>query len=94
VAVYLTLSLNAALSPGAIELYYPEATPPVHLPVSGLADTVFDWLLGGQLLLLAAALVSLVGRLRRARGRNASRSSGSCTRWSRWCWCSSSPPWP
>jgi hypothetical protein len=68
VAVYLTLSLSAALSPGAIELYYPEATPPVHLPVSGLADTVFDWLLGGQLLLLAAALVSLVGRLRRARG--------------------------
>jgi hypothetical protein len=67
-AVYGTLSLSAALSPGAIELYYPEATSPVRLPVAGLADTVFGWLLGGQLLVLATALVSLVGRLRRARG--------------------------
>jgi hypothetical protein len=68
VAVYGTLSLSAALSPGAIELYYPEAASPVRLPVAGLADTVFGWLLGGQLLVLATALVSLVGRLRRARG--------------------------
>jgi hypothetical protein len=68
VAVYGTLSLSAALSPGAIELYYPEATSPVRLPVAGLADTVFGWLLPGQLLVLATALVSLVGRLRRARG--------------------------
>jgi hypothetical protein len=67
-AVYLTLSVSAALSPGAVELYYPEATPPVRLPVSDLADVVFGWLLPGQLLLLAAALVSLVGRLRRASG--------------------------
>jgi MFS family permease len=68
VAVYGTLSLSAALSPGAIELYYPEAASPVRLPVAGLADTVFGWLLGGQLLVLATALVSLVGRQRRARG--------------------------
>jgi hypothetical protein len=68
VAVYLTLSLSAALAPGAVELYYPEATPPVRLPVAGLADTVFGWLLGGQLLVLAVALLSLVLRLRRARG--------------------------
>jgi hypothetical protein len=68
VAAYGTLSLSAALSPGAIELYYPEATSPVRLPVAGLADTVFGWLLPGQLLVLATALVSLVGRLRRARG--------------------------
>ena len=68
VAVYATLSLSAALAPGAIELYYPEATSPVSLPVAGLADTVFGWLLPGQLLVLATALVSLVGRLRRATG--------------------------
>ncbi|HWD44829.1 MAG TPA: hypothetical protein VHM23_14175 [Actinomycetota bacterium] len=68
VAVYGTLSLSAALAPGAVELYYPEATPPVRLPVSDLADAVFGWLLGGQLLLLAVALVSVVLRLRRARG--------------------------
>jgi hypothetical protein len=68
VAVYASLSLSAALAPGAIELYYPEATSPVNLPVAGLADTVFGWLLPGQLLVLATALVSLVGRLRRATG--------------------------
>jgi MFS family permease len=68
VAVYATLSLSAALAPGAIELYYPEATSPVSLPVAGLANTVFGWLLPGQLLVLATALVSLVGRLRRATG--------------------------
>jgi MFS family permease len=68
VAVYLTLSLAAAFAPGAVELYYPEATPPVRLPISGLADVVFGWLLVGQLLVLATALVSLVLRLRRASG--------------------------
>jgi len=68
VAVYLTLSLAAAFAPGAVELYYPEATPPVRLPISGVADVVFGWLLGGQLLVLATALVSLVLRLRRASG--------------------------
>jgi hypothetical protein len=68
VAVYATLSLSAALSPGAIELYHPEATSPVNLPVAGLADAVFEWLLPGQLLVLAIALVSLVTRLRRATG--------------------------
>jgi hypothetical protein len=68
VAAYLTLSLSAALAPGAVELYYPVATPPVRLGVAGLADAVFGWLLPGQLLLLAAALVSVVLRLRRARG--------------------------
>jgi hypothetical protein len=68
VAVYLTLSLSAALSPAAIGLYYPDATPPVRLAVSPVADAVFNILLGGQLLLLAVALTSLVLRLRRARG--------------------------
>jgi hypothetical protein len=68
VAVYLTLSLAAALAPGSVELYYPEATPPVRLPVAGQADVVFEWLLPGQLLVLATALVSLVLRLRRASG--------------------------
>ena len=68
VAVYATLSLSAALSPGAIELYYPEASSPLRLPVAGLADVVFGWLLPGQLLVLAVALASLVGRLRRTRG--------------------------
>ena len=68
VAVYLTLSLAAALSPGAFELYYPQATPPVHLPVAGLADPVFEWLVVGQLLVLATALVSVALRLRRATG--------------------------
>jgi hypothetical protein len=68
VAVYLTLSVTAALGPGSVELYYPAATPPVHLPVSDLADVVFGLLLPGQLLLLAAALVSVVLRLRRATG--------------------------
>jgi MFS family permease len=67
-AVYLTLSVSAALAPGAVELYYPEATPPVRLPVAGLADAVFGWLLPGQLLLLATALVSVALRLRHARG--------------------------
>jgi hypothetical protein len=68
VAAYLTLSLSAAFAPGAVELYYPEATPPVRLAVADLADPVFGWLLPGQLLLLATALVSVVARLRRARG--------------------------
>jgi hypothetical protein len=68
VAVYLTLSLSAAFSPAAIELYYPEATPPVRLPVAETADGVFGLLLLGQLFLLATALVSLVLRLRRASG--------------------------
>jgi hypothetical protein len=40
----------------------------VRLPVAGLADAVFEWLLPGQLLVLATALVSLVLRLRRASG--------------------------
>jgi hypothetical protein len=68
VAVYLTLSVSAAFAPGAVELYYPEAIPPLRLPVADLADAVFGWLLAGQLLLLATALVSVVLRLRRARG--------------------------
>ena len=68
VAVYLPLSLSAAFSPGAVNLYYPEVTPPVRLPVAAMADTVFGWVLVGQLLVLATALVSLVLRLRRAPG--------------------------
>ena len=71
VAVYLTLSLSAAAGPGAVELYYPEAAPPVRLPAASLADIVFGWLLPGQLLLLGVALVSVVLRLRRAAGRGA-----------------------
>jgi hypothetical protein len=68
VGIYVALSLAAALAPGSVELYYPEATPPVRLPVAGLADVVFEWLLPGQLLVLATALMSLVLRLRRASG--------------------------
>jgi hypothetical protein len=68
VAVYLSLSLSAAFSPGAVNLYYPQVTPPVRLPVAPLADTAFGWLLGGQLLVLGTALVSLVLRLRQAPG--------------------------
>jgi hypothetical protein len=67
-AVYLTLSLAAALAPGAVELYYPEATPPLRLPVAGLADSAFALLLGGQLLVLATCLLSVALRLRRAKG--------------------------
>jgi hypothetical protein len=68
VAVYLALSVSAALAPGAVELYYPEATPPLRLPVADLADVAFGWLLPGQLLLLAVCLGSLPLRLRRAPG--------------------------
>jgi hypothetical protein len=69
IAAYLTLSLSAAFAPGAVDLYYPEATAPVNLPaVAGLADVVFVWLLPGQLLLLLVALVSVALRLRRAAG--------------------------
>jgi hypothetical protein len=68
VAVSLALSVSAAFSPKAVRSYHPQATPPVRLPVAGLADTAFDWLLGGQLLMLGTALLSLVVRLRRAGG--------------------------
>ena len=68
VAVYLTLSLSAAFSPGAVELYYPEVTPPVQLPVAGLADPLFGTLLVSQLGLLGVCVLSLVLRLRRASG--------------------------
>jgi heme A synthase len=68
VAVYLVLSLAAAVSPGAVTLYYPDLEGPVELPVSGLAEQMFSWLLPGQLLLLVIALVSVVLRLRRASG--------------------------
>ena len=36
VAVYLSLSVSAACSPEAVRLYYPEAIPPVRLPIAGL----------------------------------------------------------
>ena len=65
-AVYLTLSLSAALSPGALERYYPEVAAPVRLPVAGLADVVFGALLFGQLFLLGVCVVSLALRLRHA----------------------------
>jgi hypothetical protein len=68
VAVYLTLSVSAAVAPGAVELYYPEAAPPVRLAVGPAAEVVFGVLLPTQLLLLVVALVSLVPRLRRATG--------------------------
>jgi len=67
-AVYLSLSLSAALSPDAVQLYYPLVTPPVRLPVAGVADVVFGALLLGQLLLLAVCRGSLLLRLRRAPG--------------------------
>ena len=68
VAVYLALALSAAFSPAAVHLYYPQATPPVRLPVAPAADIAFGVLLLGQLLLLATAVISLVLRLRRATG--------------------------
>jgi hypothetical protein len=68
VAVYLAMALSAAFSPAAVHLYYPQATPPVRLPVAPAADIAFGVLLLGQLLLLATAVVSLVLRLRRATG--------------------------
>jgi uncharacterized membrane protein len=68
VAVYLSLSLAAALAPASVEFYDPESTPPVRPPAAGLADAAFGLLLTGQLLVLATAQVSLVLRLRRARG--------------------------
>jgi hypothetical protein len=68
VAVYLTLSLSAALSPGAVELYYPNLTGPLHTPVAGLADVVFGFLLPAQLLVLGVCLASLLRRLRGASG--------------------------
>jgi hypothetical protein len=68
VAFYLVLSLAAAVSPGAVTLYYPHLEGPVELPVSELAEHMFNWLLPGQLLLLVIALVSVVLRLRRASG--------------------------
>jgi hypothetical protein len=68
VAVYASLSLSAAFSPGAVELYYPEVTPPVQLPIAGVADPVFGLLLVGQLAVLTVCVVSLLLRLRRAPG--------------------------
>ena len=67
-AVYLILSLSAALSPGAVELYYPNLTGPLNTPAAGLADVVFGVLLPGQLLVLGVCVVSLLWRLRRAPG--------------------------
>ena len=67
VAVYLSLSPSAALSPGVVQLYHPQVIPPVRLPAAGVADVVFGALLLGQLL-LAVCLGSLLLRLRRAPG--------------------------
>jgi hypothetical protein len=68
VAVYLTLSLSAALSPAAVGLYHPNVTPPVNLPVAHAADVVFGSLLLGQLFLLGVCVLLVVLRLRRASG--------------------------
>jgi hypothetical protein len=68
VAVYLILSLSAALSPGSVELYYPNLSGPLTTPFAGLADAVFAVLLPGQLLVLGVCVVSLLWRLRRAPG--------------------------
>ncbi|MDQ6873827.1 MAG: hypothetical protein M3042_02010 [Actinomycetota bacterium] len=68
VGVYGLLAVAAALSPLAVHTYYPHAAIVVRTPLSGVADATFNVLLGSQLLLLLAALVSLVIRLVRARG--------------------------
>ena len=68
VAVYALLALSAALSPSAVELYYPGLGPALRLPGHEVADAVFGVLLPAQLGLVAAAMVSLALKLRRARG--------------------------
>jgi hypothetical protein len=74
VLVYGVLALSAALSPAALHQYYPQATAVVHLPVATLADNLFEVLLSGQLLLLVAALASLVLRLRHGLGEERPRT--------------------
>lgn len=69
VAAYGLLALAGALSPDAVELYFPELRSPLRLPGGEAATAVFDVLLGAQLLLVATAMVGQVVRLRRARGR-------------------------
>ena len=68
VAFYLVLSLAAAVSPGAVTLYYPHPRPRWSCRSPELAEHMFNWLLPGQLLLLVIALVSVVLRPRRASG--------------------------
>jgi len=68
VAFYAVLALCAAVSPAVTRDYFASARPVLRLPGAALAERVFDTMLAGNFLLLAVALVSLVVRLRRARG--------------------------
>ncbi|MDQ6688008.1 MAG: hypothetical protein M3Z50_10460 [Actinomycetota bacterium] len=68
VGVYGLLAVAAALSPQAVHGFYPHAAIVVRTPLSGVADATFGLLLGGQLLVLLAAMGSLVIRLVRSRG--------------------------
>lgn len=69
VAAYGLLALASAVSPDAVELYYPDLRSPLRLPGGVVSTAVAGGLTVGQLLLVATAMTAPVVRLRRARGR-------------------------
>jgi hypothetical protein len=76
VAVYALLALSAAFAPSAPALYTGGLDPPFTTPAGQLADMLFDFLLSFQLAFVAVSMVSLVLRLRRARGRERQQIKG------------------
>ena len=76
VVVYAALALSAAFSPSASQLYAPGVEPLFSTPIGPVADTVFESLLSFQLVLVATSMVSLVLRLRHARGRERQQIKG------------------
>jgi hypothetical protein len=69
VASYAVLAVAAAFNPYTVELYFPGISRPLRLPASEAAAEVFNSLLGAQLLLVATAMVAMVLKLHRSRGR-------------------------
>jgi hypothetical protein len=69
VASYAVLAVAAAFNPYTVELYFPGISRPSRLPASEAAAEVFNALLGAQLLLVATAMVAMVLKLHRSRGR-------------------------
>lgn len=69
VLAYAVLAVAGAVSPDTVEFYFPDLRSPLDVSGGEAATAVFEILLGAQLLLVAAAMVSQVVRLRRARGR-------------------------
>jgi hypothetical protein len=65
---YAVLALCAAVSPAVTRDYFASARPVLRLPGAALAGPLFETILAGNFLLLAVAMASLLGRLRRARG--------------------------